>query len=61
MTLKIEYLSPGKILKTISFDGTREEAAKAAVDGIGQESAELARILDEAGNLAALIQLPSHA
>jgi hypothetical protein len=57
MALKIEIRgSNGKLLKTVGFEGTREDAAKAAIDNIGHNNAEMAIIKDDKDDLVAIVQ-----
>jgi hypothetical protein len=54
--LRIEYYEGALRLDHVDFDGSREEAAKAAAAGLkALESASQARILDEAGRVIATV------
>jgi len=56
MTLKIEIFEGALKLDTIDFDGTRDEAAKAAEAGLAaHDNATHARILDAAGRMIATV------
>jgi hypothetical protein len=56
MTLKIEYYEGTLKLGTVDFDGSREEAAKAAEAGLeAMDNATHARILDAAGRVIATV------
>ena len=53
MALTIRLFGGGKFLEETLFNGTREDAAKAAVDQIGAKNAESAEIRDDKGDLVA--------
>ncbi len=56
MTLKIEYFEGTLKLDTVDFDGSREEAARAAEAGLEtNDKATHARILDAAGRVIATV------
>ena len=56
MTLNIEYLEGTLRLDIVTFDGTREEAARAAAAGLHAiDRATQARILDAAGRTIATV------
>lgn len=52
----IEYIEGLKRIDTVHFEGSKEEASKVAVLGLkGWETASHARIVDEVGNLIAVV------
>jgi hypothetical protein len=56
MTLTIEYFESALKLDTVSFEGTREEAIRAAGAGLqAEDRATHARILDAKGELIAMV------
>jgi hypothetical protein len=56
MTLKIEYFEGTLRLDAVDFEGSREEAARAAAAGLKAiDAATQARILDAAGRVIATV------
>ena len=56
MALKIEYFEGTNRIDVVSFNGSREEAARAAAAGLkALDAATQARILDSAGRVIATV------
>jgi hypothetical protein len=56
MALKIEYFEGTLQVGSVDFEGSREEAIRAAEAGLEAiDNATQARVLDESGNVIALV------